>query len=76
MPWSLSRDQLVRALDNPIRLQILLVARKLPPGCSASSVKRVLWSDFKEELETRKVKYHLARLQDVGLLPRPLPPGG
>jgi DNA-binding transcriptional ArsR family regulator len=76
MERSRSRAELLRALDSPIRLRILIVARgRSLEQCSPSAVKAMLTKEFNVNLETRKVHYHLTRLQDVGLLPRPLLPG-
>jgi len=69
-------DEFLRALDNPIRLHILGLAAKgvLPEPITASTVKEVLADEF-GDLETGDVHYHLTRLQDGALLPRPLLPG-
>ena len=62
----------LRALDSPVRLRILEVVAEgsLPEQISASVVKVQLAPHFRD-LETREVHYHLTRLQDVDLLPRP-----
>jgi DNA-binding transcriptional ArsR family regulator len=67
-----SRDEMLRALDSPVRTRILeLVAQgSVPEQISASAVRAKLAHEFRD-LEAREVHYHLTRLQDVGLLPRP-----
>jgi len=68
--------ELLAALDSPIRQRILVLAvtGDLPAQPSASSVKEKLKDEF-SSIETQEVHYHLTRLQDGGLLPRPLLPG-
>lgn len=67
--------RLIRALEQPLAIRILEVARSEPEQRpSAAKLKDALADDF-PGLETRQVAYHLARLQDVDLLPPHLMPG-
>lgn len=66
-----SRDTLLRELDNPLRLRILAVASRTPPdGLTASGVKAALGDEFRQ-VKVGDVHYHLTRLQDADLVPRP-----
>jgi DNA-binding transcriptional ArsR family regulator len=65
--------RLIRVLDHPLRLRILELATKPERAKntpSASTLQEALAPEF-DGLEIRQVAYHLARLQDAGLLPGP-----
>jgi DNA-binding transcriptional ArsR family regulator len=65
----------LRALASPIRLRILEVATSDPgQRFSASKIRDALALDF-EVLKLKEVNYHLRRLEDAGLLPRPIARG-
>lgn len=65
----------LRALANPTRLRMLEAATREPDqGFSASKMRDVLALDFKV-LKVDEVHYHLRRLEDAGLLPRPIAGG-
>jgi len=71
-----SGDEFLRARENQIRLRILVLAATgdLPEKLSASAMKEKLIDDF-SDLKAGEVHYHLTRLQDGALLPRPVLPG-
>jgi DNA-binding transcriptional ArsR family regulator len=67
-----NRQDVVRhTLENPLRLRILELAIRTPGQLTASGLKDGLTDEFMD-LEVRRVHYHLTRLQDADLLPRPL----
>lgn len=63
----------LRALSNPIRLRLLEAATKQPGrGCSVSGMRDALAHESNVRLEAGAVHYHLRRLEEAGLLPRPI----
>lgn len=67
------REALLRELKHPIRIRILEISAREPTKVlSAAALRKRLAGDFKG-LQTGQVAYHLARLQDAELVPRPRP---
>lgn len=66
------REALLRAFKHPLRIRILEFSiRKPGQALSASELKDVLERDG-EHLKVSELAYHLARLQEVELIPRPI----
>jgi hypothetical protein len=70
-----SAHQMRRALENPIAIRVLEVATREPGHRpTAEKVRNELAGHF-AGLQVRQVAFHLGRLRDVNLLPRPIAGG-
>jgi hypothetical protein len=69
--WEIDRETKSRALRSCI---LVLAFREPTKTLSAAELKGALASEF-ADLTVAQIAYHLAQLQDAGLVNRPLPGG-
>jgi hypothetical protein len=70
--FEVSAHQVRRTLENPLAIRVLEVATWEPgQRPSAKKVRNELQGDH-ADLQVPQVAYHLGRLRDADLLPRPI----